>query len=105
MAGLGGGGKGGGGGRIETKTEQRPSPMETALANYLGAIAPEVGKYIQKGINQYPQITPQDTSNIREQFARQGRIDPNAYMKLYSKTMKPSSDIFEVALKLFGAGS
>lgn len=108
MAGLWGGQKGGGGGRIETTTTQMPSPMEAQIANYLSQMAPEIGKYMSKGLSQYPQASPNDLLDIRKGIAKTGGTGginaANSYLNLYSKTMQPQKDIFELALKMFGAG-
>lgn len=94
---------GGMAGRSTTTRVLEPSEMEKAIASYLGAIGPDVMKYITQGLTQSPGILPKDLADVRNRSAKTGQKDLRPYLNAYSSTMKPSSNIFETAMKMFGA--
>lgn len=96
-------GTGGVAGRSYQKRVLEPSEMEKAIASYLGAIGPDVMKYVTQGLTQSPGVLPKDLADARNRSAKTGQKDLRPYLNAYSSAMKPSSNIFETAMKLFGA--
>lgn len=103
---MGGRGQWGPAGRPDVSTTRlEPSEKEKVLTSYLAAIGPGMMDYILKGQKQYPMVTPQETSQLMASNAKAGIGMGNVKglnLGIYGKTMRPSSDIMELAFKLFG---